>query len=734
MVRRWSLLAATSLLIACPSSAPRPVGPAPTPDIPLRIRVAQAEARRAGGTAELIELASRGDKPQRVLALRGLGRIGTIGAPGAPGAPAPTGAADPTGPASPPRAAAAPAISALIAALGDRDPEIVGAAAMALGVAASLDDSELGVTAALLAALPRGGAPVIEALGRAGTAEAHAALAAALGDPRLAATAGLALGRHGRRKIEISVSARGALAVATGSSDPAVRYAAVYAMAREFLPHSDPAATAALVQRLRDPLSEIRAQAIAGLGRRKAIAAARGMGARLDALLLDRDWRVAVEAVRALGDSDDGKDAIAAVLLRRYGELERGDATMAQVIIEGEKALAGAGQRPVVAAALAALATREPVAAVPALARGWIECLAIAGRLRAEPDPAFAALENCGLADRLRLPLVAELLAAKVGSPAARRAALARLLGHTEPRVRAAGLGALAAQWTTGDASDRRDAMAALVAALAGPDLSIAAAAVEAAGAVYAAIGVADHGWLDAAVIARAGAERDPELGAALLELIGKRSLAAGAPACRAALGGDPVRAKAAASCLTALGEPVPTSTAAAASPPPVDVASVIGKPLRWRVMTSRGELVIRLHPEVAPWAVAAIVELTRKGFYDGLEFHRVVGNFVVQGGDPTESGSGGPGFALPAEPGALGDGAGYTAGGVGIADAGRDSGGSQWFVMHSRAPHLDGRYTWIGALDSGQKSADALLIGDRIVRATIELASADSAPGQPAP
>jgi peptidyl-prolyl cis-trans isomerase B (cyclophilin B) len=92
-----------------------------------------------------------------------------------------------------------------------------------------------------------------------------------------------------------------------------------------------------------------------------------------------------------------------------------------------------------------------------------------------------------------------------------------------------------------------------------------------------------------------------------------------------------------------------------------------------------------------------------------------------VQGGDPTESGSGGPGFSLPAEPAALSDGAGYVAGGVGIADAGRDSGGSQWFIMHSRAPHLDGRYTWIGSVESGQKSADALLIGDRIVRATIE-------------
>jgi peptidyl-prolyl cis-trans isomerase B (cyclophilin B) len=140
-------------------------------------------------------------------------------------------------------------------------------------------------------------------------------------------------------------------------------------------------------------------------------------------------------------------------------------------------------------------------------------------------------------------------------------------------------------------------------------------------------------------------------------------------------------------------------------------------------VTTSRGEVVIRLDPDSAPWAVATIVALARKGFYDGLEFHRVVGNFVVQGGDPTESGSGGPGFSIPAEPGMLGDGPGYVAGGVGIADAGRDSGGSQWFVMHSRAPHLDGRYTWIGAVESGQNAVDALLVGDRVLRSTVEIA-----------
>ena len=712
MSRRAFLLAATSLCLACPGGTGQPAGPVPADDAALRIRVAQAEARRAGGVDDLAELAAHGTRRERLLAVRGLGRIGV------------TGGARP--------------IAILVGALGDPDRDVVGAAAGALGIAASLDEDGLAaagvsidaLTGALVAALPRGGGPVVEALGRAGTAAAQPALVSALAghvDPALAELAGLALGRFGRRKIALDEATRGALVAATASAEPRVRYAATYALAREHQPPDHPAAVAALVGRLGDPVAEIRAQAIAGLGRRKAIASARRAGARLDELLLDRDARVAVEAVRALGDSDDGKDAIAAAIVRRYGELLRGDAAAAHVIVEGETALAGAARRPPVATALATLATEAPsAAAIPALTRGWIACLAVAATVRAasEPELDLVAALRCALPDHLRLPLVAELISAEVGSLAARRAAFGSLWAHRDPRVRAAALGALAALWKAGDDGDHRTAVTTLVAALASSDPVIAGAAAEAASALHEAASAGDRASLaavDAAVIARATAERDPELGASLLTLVGKHALTAGAGACRAALAGDPVRAKAAAGCLQALGETAPPRAPITAQPPPVDVATVIAKVLRWRVTTTRGDLVIRLHPDVAPWAVAAIVALTRKGFYNGLAFHRVVPDFVVQGGDPTESGAGGPGFSLPAEPGTLSDGAGYQAGGVGIADAGRDSGGSQWFVMHSRAPHLDGRYTWIGTLESGQKSADALLIGDRIVSASIE-------------
>ena len=109
-------------------------------------------------------------------------------------------------------------------------------------------------------------------------------------------------------------------------------------------------------------------------------------------------------------------------------------------------------------------------------------------------------------------------------------------------------------------------------------------------------------------------------------------------------------------------------------------------------------------------------VALTRAGFYDGLTFHRVVPGYVVQGGDPTATGWGGPGFNLPSEPG---EGA-FARGAVGIADAGKDTGGSQFFIMHARAPHLDGRYTRIGEVRDGLDAAMALVVGDRILAAEV--------------
>ena len=696
-------LAATAVLAACPGSKPAPVPPTPVDESPVRIRIAHAEAKRGDGVTELVELAAHGTSLERALALRGLGRIGGV------------------------RARAE-----LQRSLADPDPAIVTAAASAFGLLGSLDELSPGtvtaVTAALTTALDRVPEPakpvVIEAMGRIADTSAQVVLVAQMKTPALATSAALALGRFGRRKIELSGAAH--LALIDALANPATAYAAAYAFARAQLPKDSSATNAAAHTRVGPPLAALidsgdaatRAIACAAIAKQNVVGAAH---AHLEKALLDTDWRVAVEAVRALaGDKGDdaGRDAVAAVMVRRFAELERGKPTEAHVVIEALKVLAPHAKRPLVATALAALARSASAStSVQGITYGWIECLSLAAMARGAGAADFALVENCKLPDHLRLPLVAELIGAKVGTLAQRRTAFAALLAHSDVRVRASALGVLASFWAEGGSADRGAIVSTLVTAIGAPDPIFAGSAVDAAPAVFEAIGTGDHAALDAAIVARARIEREPELAAAILELVGTQKIASGVDACRAALQGHPVLALAATHCLLALGEPAPDrGEPAGASEPPVPIDSAFAGSLEWVLATPRGEIVIELDPNAAPWAVAMIITLTTKGYYNGLELHRVVPDFVVQGGDPTQSGWGGPGFTLPAEPST----GGFVAGGVGIADAGRDSGGSQWFIMHAPAPHLDARYTWVGKVRRGANVADALLIGDSIERASI--------------
>ena len=710
MVRSWCVIAATVALAACPARTPSTKLPEPPDDRALRIRVAQAEARRGAGLTELVELATHGERSERLLAVRGLGRVGGT-----------------------------QALQILRQTLRDPDEAVAAAAASAIGVLVGLDEPEPSVelTNELVASLARVGVVhkplVIEALGRAGDVSAQATLVPLLADPVLGEVTALAFGRFGRRKIELTGSARLALNDLT-RANVARSYAATYAIARAYVAPAPGGVEKevmklaahdrlgpSLIARVGDEVPEIRAQAILALAKHDLVAGARQP---IEQALLDTDWRVALEAVRALaGDkgTDAGRDAVATALVRRFTELERGHLGEAHVVIEGLRLLAPHAKRPLVAISVNALATAAAAStAVDGLTYGWIGCLATAALVRGSETPDLTFVDSCKLPDHLKLPLVIELVIAGVGPVLARRTAVVGLLAHKDPRVRASAFAALAALWKDGTERDHHAAILMIASAIGSDDAIVAGSALDAAPAFYEAIGTGDRSELDAAVISRARAEADPELASALLELIGKQKLAAGADACRAGLAGHPVRIKAARTCLRALGEAAPPAEVGGASPPPVDVTQVIGADLTWKLVTTRGVITIALRPDLAPWAVATIVALTRKGFYNGLEIHRVVGNFVVQGGDPTMSGWGGPGFTTPSEPGSLADGPGFVAGGVGVADAGRDSGGSQWFVMHGRAPHLDGRYTWIGSVRTGQKSADALLIGDRVIDATI--------------
>ena len=134
------------------------------------------------------------------------------------------------------------------------------------------------------------------------------------------------------------------------------------------------------------------------------------------------------------------------------------------------------------------------------------------------------------------------------------------------------------------------------------------------------------------------------------------------------------------------------------------------------QVETAHGSFAIRLAGEAAPETVMNFVTLAGKHFFDGVSIHRVVPNFVLQDGDPTGTGNGGPGYEIRDEINAIP----YLRGTVGMALAGPDTGGSQWFVTHAPQPHLDGIYTVFGQVVAGQDVVDRTEQGEKIVRVTV--------------
>lgn len=137
----------------------------------------------------------------------------------------------------------------------------------------------------------------------------------------------------------------------------------------------------------------------------------------------------------------------------------------------------------------------------------------------------------------------------------------------------------------------------------------------------------------------------------------------------------------------------------------------------RVRFETARGDFVAELFGHEAPVTVDSFLTLARRGYFDGQRFHRVVPDFVLQGGDPRGDGYGGPGFEIRCEINPVP----YGRGTLGMALAGKDTGGSQFFVTHSPQPHLDGRYTVFGQVVSGQEVVDALSQGEELIRVVAE-------------
>ena len=135
---------------------------------------------------------------------------------------------------------------------------------------------------------------------------------------------------------------------------------------------------------------------------------------------------------------------------------------------------------------------------------------------------------------------------------------------------------------------------------------------------------------------------------------------------------------------------------------------------------TSKGKIVVDLFPQDAPNTVNNFVFLARERFYDGTTFHRVIADFMVQGGDPEGTGRGGPGYKFKDElpPGKFRK---HQRGSLSMANAGPNTNGSQFFITHVQTEWLDGKHTVFGQVRSGQEVVDAIKQGDTLKSVTIE-------------
>ncbi|HUU40004.1 MAG TPA: peptidylprolyl isomerase [Desulfatiglandales bacterium] len=135
-------------------------------------------------------------------------------------------------------------------------------------------------------------------------------------------------------------------------------------------------------------------------------------------------------------------------------------------------------------------------------------------------------------------------------------------------------------------------------------------------------------------------------------------------------------------------------------------------------IESPKGVIELELYPQSAPKTVNNFIFLAREGYYDGVSFHRVINDFMIQGGDPTGTGMGGPGYTFEDE--VKGNPLTHKKGVISMANAGPNTNGSQFFITHSPQPHLNGKHTVFGKVVSGQEVVDAIRQGDKIERVEI--------------
>lgn len=133
-------------------------------------------------------------------------------------------------------------------------------------------------------------------------------------------------------------------------------------------------------------------------------------------------------------------------------------------------------------------------------------------------------------------------------------------------------------------------------------------------------------------------------------------------------------------------------------------------------IETKKGNIELELFDEDAPNTVSNFEKLVKEGFYDGLTFHRVMNDFVIQGGCPKGNGTGGPGYTIKCEINHNK----HLTGALSMAHAGKDTGGSQFFITHSPQPHLDGVHTVFGKVINGMDVVNKISQGDKMIKVTV--------------
>ena len=151
-------------------------------------------------------------------------------------------------------------------------------------------------------------------------------------------------------------------------------------------------------------------------------------------------------------------------------------------------------------------------------------------------------------------------------------------------------------------------------------------------------------------------------------------------------------------------------------SPPEMQIEP--GKIYRAVIETDKGIIELELYPSHAPKTVNNFVFLAGEGFYDAISFHRVISDFMIQGGDPTGTGRGGPGYKFEDE--VKGNPLKHETGVISMANAGPNTNGSQFFITHSPQPHLNGRHTVFGKVISGQEVVNVIQQGDKMLHVKI--------------